>query len=88
MKKKKKFDPTCFGLHKPSSESYSLLFAKVTIFIPIYKSLLEYSVLWLHISCALFGKNKGLDIINARTNHEDYFGIFTFPEKYSFLPNM
>jgi len=32
--------PTCFGLHKPSSgSSHSLRFAKVTVLIPIYKSL-------------------------------------------------
>jgi len=39
------FAPTCFGLHKPSSGSYSLRIVEVTISIPIYKSLLEYSVL-------------------------------------------
>ena len=43
------FAPTCFGLHKPSSGSYSLRFARVAIWTPIYKSLLRYSVLWLHI---------------------------------------
>jgi len=38
------------GLHKSSSGNYSLRFAKVTIWIAVYKSLLKYSVLWLHIS--------------------------------------
>jgi len=38
---------TCFGLHEPSSGSY---FAKVKTLIPIYKSLLKYSILLLHIS--------------------------------------
>ena len=47
------FAPTCFGLHKPSSGSYGLRFAKVTVLIAIYKSLLKYSVLWLHISFSL-----------------------------------
>jgi hypothetical protein len=28
--------PTCFGLHKPSSGSYSLCFAQVTILISVY----------------------------------------------------
>jgi len=44
------FAPTCFVLHKPSSGSYSLRIAKVTVWISICKSLLRYSVLWLHIS--------------------------------------
>ena len=26
--------PTCFGLHKPSTGSYSLCFAKVTVLLP------------------------------------------------------
>jgi len=30
---------TCFGLHKPSSGSYRLRFAKVTLFIVIYNIL-------------------------------------------------
>ena len=42
------FAPRCFGLHKPSSGSYSLRFAKVTILIGMYKSLLKYSVLYKH----------------------------------------
>jgi len=28
--------PTCFGLHKPSSESYSLCLAKITFLVPVY----------------------------------------------------
>jgi len=44
------YAPTCFGLHKPSSGSYSLRFAIVTMVTAIYKSSLKYSVLWLHIS--------------------------------------
>jgi len=43
------FAPTCSSLHKPSSGSYSLRFAKVTVLIAVYKLLLKYSVLWLHI---------------------------------------
>ena len=43
------FATACFGLHKPSSGRYSLHFAKVTILIAVYKSLLKYSVLWLLI---------------------------------------
>ena len=44
------FASTCFGLHKPSPGSCSLRLAKGTILIAIYKSLLKYSVLSLHIS--------------------------------------
>ena len=34
-----KVSPTCFGLHKPSSESYSLCIAKITFLDPVYMSL-------------------------------------------------
>jgi len=27
---------TCFGLHKPSSGSYSLCLAKITFLVPVY----------------------------------------------------
>ena len=35
--------PTCFGLHKPPSESYSLYFAKVTTLIVIIYVVTEFS---------------------------------------------
>jgi len=44
------FVPKCFDLHKPSSGSYSLRFAKVTILIATQKSLFKCSELWLHTS--------------------------------------
>ena len=33
-----KVAPTCFGLHKPSSGSYSLCSTKVTFLAPVYMS--------------------------------------------------
>jgi len=41
--------PTCFGLHKPSSGSYSLCFAKVTMLTSITYRYLKLLVLWLHM---------------------------------------
>ena len=37
-----KVSPTGFGLHKPSSGSYSLCLAKITFLLPVYMS-------WPHI---------------------------------------
>ena len=39
-----KVAPTCFGLHKPSSGSYSLCIAKITFLVPVYMSLQMFSV--------------------------------------------
>ena len=36
-----KVAPTCFGLHKPSSGSYSLCLAKITFLVPVYMSLTD-----------------------------------------------
>ena len=40
---------TCFGLHKPSSGSYSLCLAETTFLVPVYLSLLLCSVSWPHM---------------------------------------
>ena len=42
--------PTCFGLHKPSSgSSQSVLRQSYNIDFSVYMSLMEFSVLWVHI---------------------------------------
>jgi len=40
--------PACFGLHKPSSGSYNLCFAKVTMLTSVTYRYLKVQVLWLH----------------------------------------
>ena len=51
------FAPTCFGLHKPLSGSYSPRFAKVTILIAINKSLLGvFNIMTAYfVQCAIKG---------------------------------
>jgi hypothetical protein len=41
--------PTCFSLHKPSSECHSQCLAKLTMLVPMYLLLWMYLVLWRHM---------------------------------------
>ena len=43
------FAPTCFGLHKPSSGSYSMCFGKVAKLTSVTYPYLNLSVLWLRM---------------------------------------
>ena len=45
--------PTCFGLHKPSSGSYSLCFAEVTMLISVTYPYMKLWVLWLHMQAQI-----------------------------------